>query len=179
MLPSFLLSLREGLEAALIIGIVLGALKKIQRTQFNKNVWFGAGSAVLLSLFAALGLNALGASIEGPVEKIFEGFAMLVAAGVLTWMIFWMQRQSRSIKSELENEVQLVVKRNGGKALFTLAFVAVVREGIELALFLTAATVTSDAQQVLTGGLLGLVAVIVLGLALFATTIRLNLQRFF
>jgi len=90
-----------------------------------------------------------------------------------------MQRQSRSIKSELENEVQLVVKRNGGKALFTLAFVAVVREGIELALFLTAATVTSDAQQVLTGGLLGLVAVIVLGLALFATTIRLNLQRFF
>jgi len=62
MLPSFLLSLREGLEAALIIGIVLGALKKIQRTQFNKNVWFGAGSAVLLSLFAALGLNALGAS---------------------------------------------------------------------------------------------------------------------
>lgn len=179
MLPSFLLSLREGLEAALIIGIVLGALKKIQQTKYNRNVWLGAGSAALLSLFGALGLNALGASFEGTAEEIFEGFAMLTAAGVLTWMVFWMQRQSQNVKSELENEVKLTAVRNGGKALFTLAFVAVIREGIELALFLTAATVTSGARQVLIGGLLGLAAAVALGWALFATTVRLNLQRFF
>jgi high-affinity iron transporter len=179
MFPSFLLSLREGLEAALIIGIVLGALQKINRTQLIKSVWLGTGSAFLLSLFAALGLNAVGASIEGAAEAIFEGFAMLVAAGVLTWMIFWMQRQSRNIKSELEVEVQVAAARRGGRALFTLAFVAVLREGIELALFLTATAAVSGSQQVLIGGLLGLVAAVALGWALFATTIQLNLQRFF
>lgn len=179
MFPSFLLSLREGLEAALIIGIVLGALRKIEKTQFNKAVWIGVGSAVLLSLAAALVLNAVGASFEGAAEEIFEGFAMLIAAGVLTWMVFWMQRQSQSIKSELEADVRQAAMRNGGRALFTLAFVAVLREGIELALFLTAASATSGAQETLIGGLSGLAAAVVLGWALFATTIRLNLQRFF
>lgn len=179
MFASFLLSLREGLEAALIIGIVLGALRKIGKTHLNKTVWIGVGSAVLLSLAAALVLNAVGASFEGAAEEIFEGFAMLIAAGVLTWMVFWMQRQSQSIKSELEADVRQAAMRNGGRALFTLAFVAVLREGIELALFLTAASVTSGAQGTLIGGLLGLAVAIVLGWALFATTIRLNLQRFF
>ena len=90
MFPSFLLALREGLEAALIIGIVLGVLQKIQRTKFNRTVWFGAGSVALLSFGTAILLNRLGASFEGTAEEIFEGFEMLIAAGVLTWMIFWM-----------------------------------------------------------------------------------------
>jgi high-affinity iron transporter len=179
MFPSFLLSLREGLEAALIIGIVFGALQKIQRTQFNKKIWLGVGCAALLSMAVAFVINAVGASFEGAAEEIFEGFAMLIAAGVLTWMIFWMQRQSRSIKTQLEADVRLAAMQNGGWALFTLAFVAVLREGVELALFLTAAAATSGAQSTLIGGLLGLAAAVVLGWALFATTIQLNLPRFF
>ena len=179
MFPSFLLALREGLEAALIIGIVLGVLKKIAKPQFSKSVWLGALSASLLSLLAAIILNAIGASFEGAAEEIFEGFAMLIAAGVLTWMIFWMQRQARSMQTELEAGVRQAVLAQSGKALFLLAFMAVLREGIELALFLTAATATASAQQTLIGGILGLVTAAVLGWLLFATTVQLNLKAFF
>jgi high-affinity iron transporter len=167
------------LEAALIIGIVLGVLKKTGKIQFSKNVWIGGGSAALLSLVAALILNAIGASFEGAAEEIFEGFAMLIAAGVLTWMIFWMRRQAQTLQTELEAEVRQAVRTQGGKALFSLAFVAVLREGIELALFLTAAAATSTTQQTLMGGLLGLAGAAVLGWLLFATTVQLNLKAFF
>jgi len=179
MFPSFLLALREGLEAALIIGIILGVLKKVGGPQLAKNVWMGAGSAALLSLIAALILNAIGASFEGTAEEIFEGFAMLTAAGVLTWMIFWMRQQARTIQTELEADVRRAALTQSGKALFFLAFVAVLREGIELALFLTAASVTSSAQQILIGGFLGLIASAVFGWLLFATTSQLNLKVFF
>ncbi len=179
MLPSFLLSLREGLEAALIIGIVIGSLQKIRQTQYIKTVWIGTGGAVLISLFTVLGLNAVGASLEGAVEEIFEGLTVLIAAGVITWMVFWMRRQSRNIKSELEAEVRLAAASKGGNALFILAFVSVLREGIELALFLTVATVTSSVRQTLFGGLLGIATAVALGWALFTTTVKLNLQRFF
>ena len=90
MLTSYLLSLREGLEAALVIGIVLGALRQMQRRDLVPPVWAGTLSALVLCVLAAVGLNALGLSLEGPAEMIFEGFTMLLAAGVLTWMIFWM-----------------------------------------------------------------------------------------
>jgi len=179
MLPSYLLALREGLEAALIIGIVLGVLKKIHRTEFNRLVWYGAGSAVVVSLISALIFNAVGASFDGIAEEIFEGITMLLAAGVLTWMIFWMQRQAHSIKTELEANVRQAASKNSGRALFALAFFAVVREGIELMLFLAAASMASSAQQVVIGGILGLGSAMVLGYLLFATTVRLNLKHFF
>jgi high-affinity iron transporter len=179
MIPSYLLSLREGLEAALLIGIVLGALKKMNRSQLNLVVWSGTVSAVLVSLVTAFVLNAIGASFEGQAEEIFEGFAMLLAAGVLTWMIFWMQRQSRNLKTELELDVHRATLTNGKKALFILAFLVVVREGIELALFLTAAALTTTAQQTLLGALLGLATAILLGWLIFKTTVRLDLARFF
>jgi len=179
MFPSFLLALREGLEAALIIGIVLGVLRKVNQTQLKSVVWMGAGSAVLVSLLGALVLNAMGASFEGAAEEVFEGITMFIAAGVLTWMIFWMQRQARTIQSDLEADVRRAAMDGGQKALFILSFVAVVREGIELALFLTAATMTTSAQQTLTGAILGLGTAALLGWSLFASTVRLDLRRFF
>jgi high-affinity iron transporter len=179
MLPSFFLSLREGLEAALIIGIVLGALRKMNRADLNLAVWIGAGSAVIISLLAALLMNSLGASLEGTAEQIFEGITMIFAASVLTWMIFWMQRQSRLIKGELEADVRQVVVGVGKIGLFWLAFFAVVREGVELALFLTATGMVSGGQSNLVGALLGLMGAIALGWALFTSTIRLNLGLFF
>lgn len=179
MLASFLLSLREGIEAALIIGIVLGALRKMRRTDMAPAVWYGAFSAALLSLVIAILLTTFGLRLEGVAEQIFEGFAMLLAAGVLTWMIFWMHRQSQTIKSDLESEVHKATFEGGKRALFMLAFLAVLREGVELALFLTAAAFASNAQQTLNGALLGFAVAVALGWSLFATTVRLDLRRFF
>jgi high-affinity iron transporter len=92
MIAAVLLAFREGLEAALILGIALGVLRRVGRSDQERVVWLGAGLAALASLFAGVGLYALGVSFEGRAEEVFEGLAMLFAAGVLTWMIFWMQR---------------------------------------------------------------------------------------
>ena len=179
MLASFLLSLREGIEAALIMGIVLGALRRLNRSEMEPAVWYGAISAIVVSLLTGVVLTAFGLSLEGAAEQIFEGIAMLLAAAVLTWMIFWMNRQARSIKGELEAGVNRATSTGGTRALFGLAFLAVVREGIELALFLTAATFASDVQSTLLGTLLGLGAAVLLGWGLLASTRRLNLRSFF
>jgi high-affinity iron transporter len=177
MLASFLLSLCEGLEAALITGIVLGILLKIKRTDLNGVVWHGVGVAVLLSLLAAIALNLLGMEFEGKGEEVFEGVAMLLTAGVLTWVILWMQNHGDNLKSEIEKNNQATLG-NGQKALFALAFLAVFREGIELALFLLAARLTSSPLQTITGTLLGLISAGILGWILFTSTMKLSLRFF-
>jgi high-affinity iron transporter len=179
MLPSYLLSLREGIEAALIIGIVLGALRQMRRTDLSSAVWLGVISATILSTLACVFLTTIGLSFEGHVEQIFEGVTMLLAAGVLSWMIFWMSRQARNIKGELESGVHKAAFEGGKRGLFVLAFLAVFREGIELALFLVASVFASDVQQTLIGAFLGLGTAILLGWSLFATSVRLDLRRFF
>ena len=178
MLPSLLLSLREGLEAALIIGIVLGVLNKVNQQHLKPVVWQGAAIAVLFSLLAGAGLNMLGMQFEGIAEEIFEGLATLFAAGVLTWMIIWMQKQGKNIKGKIESETSQALD-TGRKALFTLAFIAVFREGIELALFLLATSFVTDGVQTLIGAVLGLVAAVILGWMLFSSTKRLSLRSFF
>ncbi|MBK7203181.1 FTR1 family protein [Candidatus Amarolinea dominans] len=183
MLPAFLLALREGLEAALIVGIVLGALRKLGHNRQQGSVWQGVVAAVAVSLVAALLLYAVGLKMEGSAEQIFEGVTMLLAAAILTWMIFWMQTQGRRINRELETGVRQAVSGMGGNkghwALFSVAFIAVLREGIETALFLTATTFTAGGQATLLGALLGLSAAAALGYILFATTRQLNVKRFF
>jgi high-affinity iron transporter len=177
--PAFLLALREGMEIALIIGIVLGALQKTNRKGQITVVWVGAAGAALLSLALALILTGLGASLEGRAEQIFEGVLMLTAAGVLTWMIFWMQSQARTLKTDLETGVRRAAGKSGRWALFSLAFLAVFREGLELALFLTASALASAPGPTLLGALLGLAAAALAGWALFAAILRLNLRQFF
>ncbi len=179
MIAAFLLALREGLEAALILGIVLSVLRQVGRTSQGRTVWLGAGLAGLVSLAAGLTLQALDVAFAGRAEEIFEGMAMLLAAAVLTWMIFWMQRQGRTAQTELEREARRAALGGGRWALFSLAFVAVLREGIELALFLTAAAFTATRGATLVGGLAGLAAAAVAGWLIFATTSRLNIRTFF
>src|SRR5512147_2734428 len=186
MLSTYLLSLREGLEAALIIGIVLGAVSKIRRNDLSPAVWLGTLCAVGISILTAILLTTFGMSLEAEAEQIFEGITMLIAAGILTWMIFWMRKQARFLKSELEAGVNKAAASTGKRAMFWLAFIAVVREGVELALFITAAffagdqtQVTSNIIQTLAGTILGLGTAILLGWTLFATTVRLDLRRFF
>lgn len=188
MVSSYLLSLREGLEAALIIGIVLGALRKIRRTDLAPALWLGTLAATVISVLAAILLTLFGLSLEGTAEKIYEGITMFLAAGILTWMIFWMSGQARHLKGELEDGVNKAAAHytTGKRSLFWLAFVAVVREGVELALFITAAFFAGNNEQVgtniiqtLAGVVLGLGTSILLGWSLLATTVRLDLRRFF
>jgi high-affinity iron transporter len=186
MLPTYLLSLREGLEAALIIGIVFGAVNKIRRNDLAPAVWLGTLSAVAVSILTAILLTSFGMSLEDPAEAIFEGITMLIAAGILTWMIFWMGKQARFLKSELEEGVNKAAASSGKRAVFWLAFVAVVREGVELAIFITAAffagspgQANSNIIQILAGTILGLGTAALLGYTIFATTVRLDLRRFF
>lgn len=179
MLASLLLALREGLEAALIIGIVLGVLLKLKRTDLSRQVWAGTGFAVLASLIVALMLNLLGMEFEGRGEEIFEGVAMLLAAGVLTWMIFWMHSTAGNLKQEIEAQTKDAVQGKGARALFALAFLAVFREGVELALFLLAVQQTTSPLQTLVGASLGLAGAGVLGWFLFNSARRLSLRGFF
>jgi high-affinity iron transporter len=179
MFPAFLLALREGMEIALIIGIVLGALQKTERQELTVFMWVGASLAAALSIALALILTGLGASLEGPAEAIFEGVMMLTAAIVLTGMIFWMQSQSRTLKSELETDVRRAVGRAGKWAIFSLAFLAVIREGFELALFLTATALASAPGATLLGAVLGLGTAAMIGWALFSAILRLNMHLFF
>jgi high-affinity iron transporter len=179
MFPSFLLSLREGIEAALIIGIIIGALNKLHQEELKPVVWRGVAIAVVLSFVFGLGLNYLGMEFTGQLEEVFEGLAMLLAAAILTWMIFWMMRHGSEIQRDLEAKTAHATLNRGGSALFILAFLAVFREGIELALFLMAARIASDPISVLVGATFGLGGAILLGWILFATTRRLNLRQFF
>jgi len=186
MLPTYLLSLREGLEAALIIGIVLGAVNKIRRKDLAPAVWLGTLSAVIVSILTAIVLTSFGMSLEESAEQIFEGITMLAAAGILTWMIFWMGKQARFIKNELEAGVNKAAASAGKTAVFWLAFVAVVREGVELAIFITAAffadraiQVNGTIIQISAGTILGLGTAALLSYTLFATTVRLDLRKFF
>jgi high-affinity iron transporter len=188
MLPTYLLSLREGLEAALVIGIVLGAVSKIRRDDLKSTVWLGILSAIGVSILTAIVLTFLGMSLKDPAEAIFEGITMLIAAGILTWMIFWMGKQARFLKSEIEAGIHKAAASAGKSAVFWLAFVAVVREGIELALFVTAAffagsqaevTSISNIVQTLVGTILGVGTATLLSWTLLASTIRLDLRRFF
>ena len=179
MFASFVLALREGLEAALIIGLLLGTLKKLGHTEYQRLIWLGAGLAIIVSGAAGYLFNVLGASFEGRNEEIFEGITILLAAGLLTWVILWMRTQSRGINERLAANVKEVVSDQNQLALFSLAFIAVIREGIELAFFLVAVSLDTDGREVLLGASLGLAAVSFVAILLFKSLIRLNISRFF
>lgn len=179
MFVSFLLALREGLEAALIIGVVLGTVKKLGREELRPVIWAGTGGAILVSMIAGGILYGLDAAFEGQAEEVFEGVTMLLAAGVLSWVILWMFFQARDMTKQLEDDVRNAATGRSKRAMFVVAFLAVVREGVELALFLAAASFKADDGRILLGALLGLAVVVVLAWALFSSLVRLNISTFF
>lgn len=179
MLTSALITFREGLEAALIVGIALSVLRHMQRSDQAKAIWTGVAAAVAVSLAVGLVFNLLGLAFEGRNEEIFEGTAMLLAAAVLTWMIFWMQRQGRQVEMRLKQDVRRAAAAGDKGALFGLAFVAVLREGIETVLFLTAAAFSATSIQMLVGGALGLALAVGLGWLVFTGSRRLDVRLFF
>ena len=179
MLAAALLTFREGLEAALIVSILLSYLRQIDRQQLRSWIWAAVGVASALSLALAIGLQIVGAGFEGVTEKVFEGLVMLLAVGVLTWMIFWMRYQARYIKQALEADVLLAVRRDNHWGLFGIAFLAVFREGVETALFLTAASFASDGLSILVGGVVGLAAAVAVGWLIHAGMAGLSVRAFF
>ena len=180
MLGSLLITLREGLEAALVIGIILAYLAKTDNRSGFKYVWTGTVLAVLASLVAGALIYFLAGEFTGRAEEIFEGSAMFLAAGVLTWMIFWMRKQAINIKTHLHAQIQSVLTSGSTLGLVLLAFVVVVREGIETVLFLFAALTVAESPAAFTaGGLLGLVIAVALGYSVYKGSARLNLRTFF
>lgn len=179
MLPGYLLALREGLEAALVIGIVFSVLVKMDQKKLGRAVWLGVIVGVVVSLLTALILNRIGMAFEGTGEQIFEAAAMLFAAGILTWMVFWMRKQSGVLKDRIESNVKKSIDSKGKGAIFLLAFLAVVREGIELALFLLAIRLEVNPFQTSVGVVLGLISAVLIGVFAFTSTRRLSLTRFF
>jgi high-affinity iron transporter len=171
--------LREGFEASLIVGIVLAFLNRSGRRDGFWPVWIGAAAALVLSLAAGALLFAIGAELEGGAAKAFEGGAMLAAAGLLTWMIFWMRRQARLIKQELEDQVESALARGSAFALALVVFVGVLREGVETALFLFGTVEGSNRLVATTGAAVGLAAAVMLGYLFYRGVSRLDLRRFF
>jgi len=180
MLSAFLITLREGLEAALIIGIILAYLSATGKRQGFKPVWIGTSLAIAVSLVAGAAIYFSAGRFEGRAEEIFEGIAMWLAAGVLTWMIFWMRKQAINIKGHLHAQIKSALGSGSALGLLGLAFVAVVREGIETALFLFAATrITESAILSAAGGILGLAIAVAIGYSLYRGSTKLNLRAFF
>ena len=179
MLGNFLIGLREGLEAAIVVSILLAYLIRIDRRDQIRSVWIGVSLAVVLCLgFTGL-LSLTSAELPEKAEQAFTGVISLLAVATVTWMVFWMKKAARSLAGELRNRVDdaLVV---GSTALITLAFIAVAREGLETAIFIWS-TIQSTGSTLgpAIGAVLGLGAAVVLGYLLFKRTVTLNLSTFF
>lgn len=179
MVSALFITLREGLEAALVIGIVLGYLGKVGDRKSTLYAWAGTVAAALLSALLAIAMRVIGAELETPFEQIFEGTTMLLAVLVLTWMIFWMRYQARFMKTDLERKILSVINTGQNWGVFLLAFFAVIREGVEMALFLAASAFAADGAGTLIGALLGLALAGAAGVLIYIYAVRLNLSLFF
>lgn len=179
MLTGSLITFREGLEAFLIIGILLGYLTKINQPRLKVHVWIGASAAILVSVLLAIAFQVLAIRFEGAAEEKFEAAVAIVAVGVLTWMVLWMQRQSRGIKGVLEQKVDIALSRGQTFGLAGLAFITVLREGLETTLFLSALFFSTAGENPFPGALLGLTIAAGITYLIFRSSIRLNLRTFF
>jgi high-affinity iron transporter len=179
MIESLVIALREGIEAALIVGIILGYLKRVGAASLSRPVYAGILLGVLASIAAAGLLVALRVEFEGRYEQVFEGSTMLLAAAILTSMILWMRNNSRAYSDDLKRKVENAVTSRQSYGLAVLAFVSIFREGIETVLFLGSASFTTTGVQVLVGGSLGLLASVVVGYAILRYSVKLNLKMFF
>lgn len=176
---AFFITLREGLEAALIVAIVMAYLRQLDRTKEFSWVLLGALAGVAVSLVAGTGVYIAVGELEGRAEELTEGIIALVAAGVLTWMIFWMRRQARTIGGELRKQVDRSLAGGTVLGLASIVFIGVVREGLETALFLLAVVFDSSAASTAIGAFSGLALAIVLGYLIYRGGERINLRLFF
>ena len=179
-----LTGLREGVEAALIVSIILAYLARTGNTRHFGLIWLGTAAALALSVSVGAVLWVSIGGLTSPAEEYFEGSAMLLAAIVVTWMLFWMRRTAANIRGELHAGVDRALTGGSAWALSVLAFTAVVREGIETSLFLlgqatAAATENAGEGSTLVGALIGILIAVLLGYGFYRGARVMNLARFF
>ncbi|VTY36021.1 Ferrous iron permease EfeU [Xylophilus ampelinus] len=181
MLIPFLIMLREGIEAALIVGIVASYLQQSGRGRLMPAVWVGVLLAVALSLFAGAGLQLMAAEFPQKQQELFEGIVGLIAVVMLTSMVFWMRTTARSIKGQLHASIDRALGHGDGQgwALIGMVFLAVAREGLESVFFLLAIFQQSSGWEAPVGALAGIAVSVVIGYGLYSGGVRLDLRRFF
>lgn len=179
MSESFLIALREGFEAALVVSIVLAFVRRGPAPHLARWVWTGAGLAAAVSALAGVTIHVTVSGLTGAARMRTFAAISFVAAVLLTWMIFWMRSHGRSQRAHLEQQAASAIATTSGIGLAFVAFVAVVREGLETALFLLSTTSTSDQHDVVAGTLAGLAAASALAVALYYGVQRINMRLFF
>jgi high-affinity iron transporter len=180
LLPTFVITLREGLEASLIVGIIAAFLAQEGRGDALRSMWAGVGLAVALCLAVGIALRVVGERLPHRAQEGLEAVIALVAVAMVTYMIVWMRRHARGLRTQLRGEVAGALARGSALALVAMAFLAVLREGFETAVFLLAAFQdASDPTAAGAGALLGLAVAVALGWALYRGGLKLNLARFF
>jgi len=179
MLSTFIIALREGLEAALIVGILVAYLVKTGRKALLAPLWAGVALAVVVSLATGAFLTITSTELSPRGEEFFAGTTSFLAVGFVTWMVFWMKRTARHLKGQLEGQMSTAVLA-GPLALAAAAFFAVVREGLETSLFIYANFKTVSSTPSATVGLIfGLGLAIALGYLIYRSSIKINLSKFF
>jgi high-affinity iron transporter len=180
MLPTFVIGLREGLEAALIVGIIATFLVQQRRRDALRWMWTGVAVAVALCAGVAVALRVAEQNLPQRQQEGLETIVAVLAVAMVTWMIVWMRQNARGLKHDLEGRAAAALAAGSVGTLVLMAFLAVLREGLETAVFLLAAFQTStDPATAGTGALLGVVVAIGLGIAIYKGGVRLNLDRFF
>lgn len=176
MLANFLIGLREGLEASLIVSILVAYLVKSNRRHEIRYVWIGVASALVLVVAVFSAINVIFDQLSFKTQEIVGGTMSILAAILVTWMIFWMRRTARSLKSELEGQMSTAL---GPFALATVAFVTVGREGLETAAIIWSTIIGSTTAQPFVGATLGILVAVALGFLIYRGAIRINLSTFF
>ena len=177
MLPAFLITFREVIEASLIVATILGILVRLKQTKGIKTVWLATGAATLVSIIL-LGLGSLlGLKVQeiysGKTEEFIEGILMMTSAVFITWAVFFLHKYFAQYKSHLLAKIKATVEQQEQKGLFVLVFTAVFREGFEIVLFLSSIYFSSNPQNIFTGFLGGVVGGLLVSLGLFTATLRL------
>lgn len=178
MLANYLIGLREGLEASLVVSILVAYLVKTRRTDRLPDIWLGVGAAVVLSLGFGAVLTFTRSTMSFEAQEVFGGLMSILAVGLVTWMIFWMKRTARFLKAELEGKLADALSM-GRVALIGIAFVSVAREGIETSLFVWSTTQATSGTRPFLGVTLGLFTAVALGYLLYKSAVRINLATFF
>jgi high-affinity iron transporter len=180
MLPTFIIGLREGVEAALIVGIVAAFLAQEGRRDALRQVWIGVSIATAICVAVGFGLNILGEELPQRQQEMLETVIALMAVGMVTFMIFWMRRHARHLKGELQASAADALTQGSAIALIGMAFFAVLREGIETVVFLLAVFQgATDPASAGIGAVLGVLCAVLIGYGIYRGGVRLNLARFF
>ena len=180
MLATFLIGLREGLEAALVVGILVAYLRRLGRKDALPKMWAGVGLAIALALGIGAVLTFGAYELTFKAQELIGGGLSLLAVAMVTWMIFWMQRAGRTMKATLEGGLDRALTVGGLWALVAIGFVSVAREGIETTLLLwSVVQAFGDAPSALLGALLGLAAAVIIGWLISRGAVKLDLRRFF